>query len=105
MEPGVLTDRAIDKALLDWPTMFAHDIQLVGVINTSPDSYHLPSFTPSVEAAVALARKHIQEGAHILEVGGLSGGSAAKRVSTHEELDRSLPVIEAIAGEFPQVTL
>ncbi|TFE25072.1 hypothetical protein E0F15_20675 [Frankia sp. B2] len=57
----------------DWPIQFAHDIKLVGVINTSPDSYFAPSYAPDVDAAVAAARKHIQEGAHYVEVGGLSG--------------------------------
>jgi dihydropteroate synthase len=95
----------IDPHLLNWPITFAHDVQLVGVINTSPDSYFAASYAPDVEGAVAMARRHIQEGAHIIEVGGLSGGSSAKRITTKEELDRSLPVIEAIAGEFPQVTL
>ncbi|WP_441248223.1 dihydropteroate synthase [Kitasatospora sp. McL0602] len=89
----------------DWPILFAHDIKLVGVINTSPDSYFGTSYAPDVETALATARKHIQEGAHYIEVGGLSGGSSARRVSEQEEMDRSLPVVEALMAEFPQVTL
>jgi dihydropteroate synthase len=89
----------------DWPILFAHDIKLVGVINTSPDSYFGPSYAADLETALATARKHIQEGAHYIEVGGLSGGSAARRVSEQEEMDRTLPVVDAILTEFPQVTL
>jgi dihydropteroate synthase len=97
--------RRIDPALLDWPLEFLHDVQLVGVINTSPDSYFSDSTVPDVDTAVSVARRHIKEGAHILEVGGLSGGSAAKRISTEEEIKRTIPAIEAIAAEFPQATV
>ena len=89
----------------DWPVLFTHDIRLVGVINTSPDSYFGPSYAPDVASALTTARQHIKEGAHYLEVGGLSGGSAARRVSEQEEADRTLPVIEALVAEFPQVRL
>jgi len=89
-----------------WPIAFPHDnVKIVGVINTSPDSYVPTSIASDVDAAVAVARTHIQQGAHYVEVGGLSGGSAARRVSEQEEMDRTLPVVEAIAGEFPQVSL
>jgi dihydropteroate synthase len=95
----------IDKALLNWPLSFTHNIQLVGVINTSPDSYFKDSCALDVDSAVEMARRHIQEGAHIVEVGGLSGGSGAKRKSCEEEMERSLPAVKAIAAEFPQVTI
>lgn len=97
--------KSIDKSLLNWPIEFVHDIQLVGVINTSPDSYFKNSYASNVEAAVDMARKHISQGAHIVEVGGLSGGSAAKRISVDEEIQRSIPIVKAISQEFPQVTI
>lgn len=89
----------------DWPVDFAHNIQIVGVVNTSPDSYFKASISTEVEGAVAAARTHIQQGAHYVEVGGQSGGSSARRVTEQEEMDRTLPVIEAILSEFPQVRL
>jgi dihydropteroate synthase len=58
-----------------------------------------------VESAIAAAHRHIQEGAHYIEVGGLSGGSSAHRVSTQEELDRTLPVVRALAEGYPQVNI
>ncbi|WP_225731029.1 MULTISPECIES: dihydropteroate synthase [unclassified Nocardia] len=89
----------------NWPVRFVHDIKIVGVINTSPDSYVPESVVCDIDQAVAAARRHIQQGAHYVEVGGLSGGSAARRVSEQEEMDRTLPIVEAIAAEFPQVAL
>lgn len=91
--------------LSHWPIKFIADVKFVGVINTSPDSYFKSSTTNEIEQAIQMARKHISEGAHYVEVGGLSGGSAAKRVSIEEEKARTLPFVEAIAQEFPQVTV
>ena len=89
-----------------WPINFPYStVKIVGVINTSPDSYFAASIAPDIDTAVAAARRHIQQGAHYVEVGGLSGGSAARRVSEQEELDRTLPVVQAIVAEFPQVSV
>lgn len=95
----------IDKSLLKWPIVFAHDVSIVGVINTSPDSYFKPSTVSNIGMAIDLARKHISEGAEFVEVGGLSGGSSSKRISVEEELERTIPVIQAIHNEFPQVKI
>lgn len=97
--------KEIDRSFLDWPITFAHDIGIVGVINTSPDSYFASSIATDVERAVEMARKHISQGAHFVEIGGLSGGSAAKRISSEEEMQRTIPVIKAVHKEFPQVTI
>ena len=77
----------------------------MGVINTSPDSYFADSITTDIDTALSAARTHIQQGAHYVEVGGLSGGSAARRVGEQEEMNRTLPVVEAIVAEFPQVAV
>ena len=95
----------LDKSFLDWPLTFAHDIGIVGVINMSPDSYFKNSIAVDIEAAIEMARKHISQGAHFVEIGGLSGGSSAKRISEEEEMLRTIPVIKAVYEEFPQVTI
>ena len=88
-----------------WPPGLEHSVDLVAVVNTSLDSYVAESVAPDVESAVDAARTDIQQGAHFVEIGGLSGGSAAKRVSEDEELRRTLPYVEAVAAEFPQITV
>lgn len=95
----------IDKSMMNWPITFAHDIGIVGVVNTSPDSYFEGSIATDVEKVVALARTHISQGAHFIEIGGLSGGSSAKRISVQEEMQRTIPAIKAVHEEFPQVTI
>jgi dihydropteroate synthase len=80
-------------------------VQLVGTINMSPDSYVKESIAGDADAAVIRARRHIKEGAAIVEVGGLSGGTGASRVSDEEEYERVVPAVTAIAREFPQVAI
>lgn len=97
--------RRADPAFVDWPREIVHDVVIVGVINASPDSYFKQSHAPTVEAAVEQARGLIRGGAHVVEVGGLSGSNFAARVSAQEEAARTLPYIEAIVAEFPQLTV
>lgn len=102
---NIMMKHEIDNSFLNWPLTFAHDVGIVGVINMSPDSYFKNSVAVDIDAAVEMARKHISQGAHFIEIGGLSGGSSAKRISEEEEMDRTIPVINAVHKEFPQVTI
>lgn len=93
----------IDRALLRWPAQMRHDVKFVGIVNTSVDSYVKDSVAESIDAALLLAGRHIQEGAHVVEVGGQSGGSSAARTTTGEELAKTTEIVGAISAEFPQV--
>lgn len=94
-----------DQSILKWPFKPIFDVTLVGIINASPDSYLPDSYATSVEAAVETARAHIRGGAHIVEVGGQSGSTFARRTTAEEEARRTLPYIRAIHEEFPQVDI
>lgn len=75
---------------------------LVGVINVTPDSFSDGGRFFSAENAVEHALQLLDEGADILDLGGESTrpGKHAS-VSVHEELDRVLPVVEAVLREQP----
>jgi dihydropteroate synthase len=94
-----------DPALWHWPRLPVHDAVIVGVINASGDSYYKGSFAETAEAAVEQARQFIRGGAHVVEVGGQSGSTFARRITAAEEAQRTVPYIEAIHEEFPQVTI
>ncbi|WP_405494534.1 dihydropteroate synthase [Nocardia sp. NBC_00511] len=98
-------DADLRRLATTWPPRLDWAVDLVAVVNTSPDSYFSGSVTTDVDAAVAAARQHIQQGAHFIEIGGLSGGSAAHRVGEDTELERTLPFVEAVVAEFPQVVV
>ncbi len=74
---------------------------VMGIINVTPDSFYAESRAGSVQQALNLAEKHLQEGASILDVGGMSSRPGAEIIGVEEEMKRVLPVIKAIKAEFP----
>ncbi|MBB1628413.1 dihydropteroate synthase [Achromobacter sp. UMC71] len=69
---------------------------VMGIVNVTPDSFSDGGQHDDTDSAVAHARRLIQEGAQILDLGGESTRPGADPVSVADELDRLLPVIEAL---------
>lgn len=69
---------------------------IMGVINVTPDSFVDEVRTPRFGDAVERARLLIDEGAHILDVGGESTRPTASHVSESEEIDRVVPVVATL---------
>ena len=78
---------------------------IMGIINATPDSFHQGSRVPEPGVAVELARKMLDEGALILDVGAVSSRPGAPEISESEEIERITPVLEAIRREFPDVAI
>jgi dihydropteroate synthase len=72
---------------------------VMGIINTTRDSFSGDGVGDDVEAAVAQAVSFAEEGADIVDVGGQSTRPGSDLVSADEEKRRVLPVIERIAAE------
>ncbi|XOV83472.1 MAG: dihydropteroate synthase [bacterium] len=75
----------------------------MGVLNITPDSFSDGGklFTRQrvdVSAALALARQMLSEGADVLDVGGESTRPGAQPVSVSQEMDRVMPVVEALVS-------
>jgi len=81
---------------------------VMGILNTTPDSFsdggnsyidqHL-----SLDLALRRAEQMLAAGATIIDVGGESTRPGAAVVSTQEELDRVVPVVEALVGKLDAV--
>lgn len=69
---------------------------IMGVINLSDDSFSGDGLRGSSVAAIALGRRLIEEGAHILDFGAESSRPGARPVPAQQEIDRLLPVLEAL---------
>src|SRR5690348_16886395 len=69
---------------------------VMGIINVTPDSFYKGSRQSTVDAALQKAEQMINEGATILDIGGQSTRPDSRQISSEEEIDRALPVIEAI---------
>ena len=74
--------------------------RVMGILNVTPDSFSDGGRFHAPSAALARAREMLAEGADFIDVGGESTRPGAAGVSEAEELDRVLPVVEAIAGEL-----
>jgi dihydropteroate synthase len=71
---------------------------VMGVVNVTPDSFSDGGVNFRPEDAIAAARRMIDEGAAIIDVGGESTRPGAESVSLDEELRRVVPVLEALQG-------
>lgn len=84
----------------------------MGVLNATPDSFSDGGRYLGVQAALERAGRMAEEGAAIVDVGGESTrpqgatyGAGATPVGLDEELERVVPVVEAVARELPDVLI
>ena len=77
----------------------------MGILNVTPDSFADGGMHNSLPAAMNRVQEMISEGVDIIDVGGESTRPGAARITEAEELLRTIPVIEAIAKSFPEVTI
>ncbi|MFC4278455.1 dihydropteroate synthase [Achromobacter aloeverae] len=69
---------------------------VMGIVNTTPDSFSDGGAHDDPDSAIAHARKLIADGASILDIGGESTRPGAPEVSEQDELARLLPVVEGL---------
>ena len=72
---------------------------VVGIVNVTPDSFSDGGVNLHPADAVAAARRLLDEGAALVDVGGESTRPGAAAVSLDEELRRVVPVLEGLAGQ------
>lgn len=86
------------NVLWDWSLKTS----MMGILNLTPDSFSDGGKFQSVEAAVSQVRLMILEGADIIDIGAQSTRPMASRLSAQEELDRLIPVLDAVL-KMPEV--
>jgi len=75
---------------------------VMGIINLTPDSFFDGGSYSDADNALQRARKLLQEGADILDIGAYSSRPNADHVSEQEEIDRLLPFVELLKSEYPE---
>jgi len=75
-------------------------VSIMGIVNVTPDSFSDGGRFLDPDAALDQASELIAAGASVIDVGGESTRPGAAPVGEQEELDRVVPVIEAIASRF-----
>ncbi len=73
---------------------------VMGILNVTPDSFSDGGKYNEVEEAVKRAKKMVEEGADIIDIGGESTRPGASFVSEDEEIKRVVPIIKAIKNEL-----
>lgn len=74
--------------------------QVMGILNVTPDSFSDSDKFFSLDKALYHAEEMLKQGASIIDVGGESTRSMAEEVTLQQELDRVIPVVEAIRQRF-----
>jgi dihydropteroate synthase len=69
---------------------------LMGVLNLTPDSFSDGGNLSSLDLAVTKAKQMVRDGATVLDIGGESSRPGAPRVPEQTELERVIPLIEAL---------
>ena len=78
---------------------------VMGIINLTPDSFYEGSRQQTNASIIVQARKMIDEGVDIIDVGGQSTRPGSNRISAKEELHRVIPAIEIILKDFPETII
>ena len=76
--------------------------KVMAILNLTPDSFYANSRISSIDQALRATESFINEGASFIDIGAYSSRPGAADVSADEELDRLVPVVEAIAKTFPE---
>jgi dihydropteroate synthase len=74
-------------------------VLVMGVINVTPDSFFPASRMLSPRLAMECAQRMVADGADIVDIGGESSRPGSSPISSGEELERVLPVLEKIRAE------
>jgi len=76
-----------------------HRPLVMGILNRTPDSFYDKGATYALDDLVRRAALLVDQGADLLDVGGVKAGPGPE-VGEAEELERVIPAVEALAGRF-----
>ncbi|MNJ23787.1 dihydropteroate synthase [Paenibacillus bouchesdurhonensis] len=78
---------------------------IMGILNVTPDSFSDGGRYNHIDRAVAHALEMIRDGADMIDIGGESTRPGHDPVSLEEELERVIPIVEAIHRQAPQIPI
>jgi len=78
---------------------------IMGIVNVTPDSFSDGGEFLDADRAIAHGQELAEEGADLLDIGGESTRPGAAAVAAEEELRRTRPVVEALAGGGSRVSI
>ena len=100
MNPSLPRPFVLQHATLDFSKP-----RIMGILNATPDSFHVGSRVQQARSAAAMAERMVLEGADILDVGGQSTRPGAEPLDAATECERVLPIIHEIRALMPAVPI
>lgn len=79
--------------------------KVMAILNVTPDSFYSNSRINNVDEALKNTENFINEGATFIDVGAYSSRPGSTNISVDEELNRSVPIVQAIVKEFPETII
>lgn len=80
-------------------------IDIMGIVNLTDDSFYSRSRCTDASVALKHVRRHIEEGASIIDFGACSSRPGSMPIGPEEEWNRLKPALEAVRREFPDVAI
>lgn len=77
---------------------------VMAIVNRTPDSFYDKGRTFDPAVALEAVRRAVGDGADIIDIGGVKAGPGDE-VDLGEELDRTIPFVEAVRAEFDDVVI
>ena len=77
-------------------------IDIMGIVNLTDDSYYAESRCSDAEAAMSRIRTLLEQGASIIDLGACSTRPGSHPVGARQEWERLSPVLQLVRREFPQ---
>ena len=72
------------------------NITVMGILNVTPDSFSDGGRFNSLDKALFHAEQMMLDGADIIDIGGETNKPGSSRISAEEELERVIPIVEAV---------
>ena len=79
--------------------------KIMGILNVTPDSFYDGGKYNAIDNALFQTEKMLEQGADIIDVGGMSSRPGAEIITTEEELRRVVPIVEKIVATFPNTII
>lgn len=77
-----------------------HNTYIMGILNATPDSFSDGGKFNTIDKALYHVSEMIRDGASIIDIGGESTRPGHRQISDQEEMERVLPMIEAVKANF-----
>ena len=79
--------------------------KVMGILNVTPDSFYDGGRFNATDTALQRVEKMLEDGADIIDVGGMSSRPGAPIIPVEDELKRTIPIIEEIKKHFPDTII